>query len=95
MLKIGALQMLRQQGVPGGPVASGEALCAIFTGSGVTTSPLLVPTIDTLTALLEGPCSNPYRNALLELLLIMPCRCVPITCKWGPHTNLQVPLARR
>lgn len=70
------VQMLRQQG---GPVANGEALCAIFTGSGVgvATSPLLVPTIDTLTALLDGPRSGPYKNALLELLLIMPCRRAP------------------
>lgn len=70
-------QMLRQQGgaVANG-VASGEALCALFTGSGVgvATPPLLVPTIDHLTALLEGPRSAPYKSALLELLLIMPCR---------------------
>lgn len=69
--------MLRQQGgaVANG-VASGEALCALFTGSGVgvATPPLLVPTIDHLTALLEGPRSAPYKSALLELLLIMPCR---------------------
>ncbi|BDA47386.1 probable transcription-associated protein 1 [Coccomyxa sp. Obi] len=84
-----AISMLRQQGVPGGPVASGEALCAIFTGSGVTTSPLLVPTIDTLTALLEGPRSNPYRNALLELLLIMPCRLSEILSVLG---RLMAPL---
>ena len=70
-------QMLRQQGgaVANG-VASGESLCALFTGSGVgvATPPLLVPTIDHLTALLEGPRSAPYKSALLELLLIMPCR---------------------
>ena len=64
-------QVLRQQ------VAKGEALCAIFIGptaAGVTTPSLLVPTIDTLSALLDGPRSAPYREALLELSLIMPCR---------------------
>jgi hypothetical protein len=66
-----SLQHLRQQG---GPVAKGEALCAIFTGSAGTTAPLLLPTVNTLNALLEGPQSGPYKNALLELHLQMPCR---------------------
>ena len=54
--------------------AKGEALCAIFTGSAGTAGPLLVPTLDALGALREGPRSGPYQNALLELILIMPSR---------------------
>lgn len=93
-------QMLRQQGgaVVNG-VASGESLCALFTGSGVgvTNPPLLVPTIDHLTALLEGPRSSPYKSALLELLLIMPCRCqiallLPCAVSHSPLPSLICPL---
>ncbi|EIE23491.1 hypothetical protein COCSUDRAFT_65942 [Coccomyxa subellipsoidea C-169] len=87
-----AISMLRQQGgaVVNG-VASGESLCALFTGSGVgvTNPPLLVPTIDHLTALLEGPRSGPYKSALLELLLIMPCRLSEILSVLG---RLMAPL---
>ena len=54
----GLLQVLRQQ------VAKGEALCAIFTGNAGTAGTLLLPTIDTLLALLQGPRSGRYRHAL-------------------------------
>ena len=72
----GLLQVLRQQ------VAKGEALCAIFTGNAGTAGTLLLPTIDTLQALLQGPRAGRYRHALLELLLTLPCRrarpCCPL-----------------
>ena len=65
-------QVLRQQ------INKGEGLCAIFTGSAGTAGPLLLPTVDTLGALLEGPRAGPYNAALLELILIMPCRFVSV-----------------
>ena len=61
-------QVLRQQ------PAKGDVFCAIFTGSTPGTSSLLGPTIETLTSLLDGPQSGVYKNALLELCLILPAR---------------------
>ena len=57
------------------PLSAGkfEQLLTLFGGAAGTT-PLLLPMLTMLRAILKGPGAGPHKNLLLELCLIMPAR---------------------
>ena len=57
------------------PLSAGkfEQLLTLFGGAAGAT-PLLLPTLSMLRAILKGPRAGPHKDLLLELCLIMPAR---------------------